>query len=239
MVDHRRPARRPVDRHADQDRAVRPAAGPATGATASRRCRSSPPRRPGSASTPPTRRCASPSRYRTPVILLTDLFLANARASRGGSRRRRRCPPIDPAFAQRRRATAPPSCPTRATTTARARGRSPARPGLAHRIGGLEKQDGTGEISYDGANHARMTALRAAKVAGIEVPRRRGRRTTTAPSCSCSAGARARARCAPACAACAQRRAQGRHARTCTTSTRCPPTSARCCAPTRACWCPR
>ena len=46
----------------------------------------------------------------------------------------------------------------------------PGTPGLAHRIGGLEKQDVTGEISYDPANHARMTALRAAKVAGIEVP---------------------------------------------------------------------
>ncbi len=46
----------------------------------------------------------------------------------------------------------------------------PGTPGLAHRIGGLEKQDGTGAISYDGPNHARMTELRAAKVAGIEVP---------------------------------------------------------------------
>ena len=46
----------------------------------------------------------------------------------------------------------------------------PGTPGLTHRIGGLEKQDVTGEISYDSANHARMTALRAAKVAGIDVP---------------------------------------------------------------------
>jgi len=46
----------------------------------------------------------------------------------------------------------------------------PGTPGLAHRIGGLEKQDGTGAISYDGENHQRMTDLRAAKVAGVDVP---------------------------------------------------------------------
>ena len=48
----------------------------------------------------------------------------------------------------------------------------PGTPGLAHRIGGLEKPDGSGNISYDGANHERMTELRAAKVAGIaeEIP---------------------------------------------------------------------
>jgi 2-oxoglutarate ferredoxin oxidoreductase subunit alpha len=43
----------------------------------------------------------------------------------------------------------------------------PGTPGLAHRIGGLEKADGTGNISYDGTNHERMTELRAAKVDGI------------------------------------------------------------------------
>jgi 2-oxoglutarate ferredoxin oxidoreductase subunit alpha len=43
----------------------------------------------------------------------------------------------------------------------------PGTPGLEHRIGGLEKQDGTGNISYDPENHERMTHLRADKVAGI------------------------------------------------------------------------
>src|SRR5207248_4797638 len=43
----------------------------------------------------------------------------------------------------------------------------PGTPGLQHRIGGLEKADVTGNISYDAANHARMTELRAAKVDGI------------------------------------------------------------------------
>jgi 2-oxoglutarate ferredoxin oxidoreductase subunit alpha len=43
----------------------------------------------------------------------------------------------------------------------------PGTPGLQHRIGGLEKQDGTGNISYDPANHEYMTRIRAAKVAKI------------------------------------------------------------------------
>ena len=36
-----------------------------------------------------------------------------------------------------------------------------------HRIGGIEKEDGTGNISYDPENHDKMTRLRAAKIAGI------------------------------------------------------------------------
>jgi 2-oxoglutarate ferredoxin oxidoreductase subunit alpha len=107
-------------------------------------------------------------RYRTPVILLSDLFLANGsepwRIPSAAS-----LPAIDPAFAQ------PPSNGSPFQPYARnADGARPwaipGTPGLAHRVGGLEKQDLTGEISYDPANHARMTELRAAKVAGIDVP---------------------------------------------------------------------
>jgi 2-oxoglutarate ferredoxin oxidoreductase subunit alpha len=43
----------------------------------------------------------------------------------------------------------------------------PGTPGLEHRIGGLEKADGSGAISYDPSNHDRMVRLRAAKVEGI------------------------------------------------------------------------
>jgi len=43
----------------------------------------------------------------------------------------------------------------------------PGTPGLMHRIGGLEKQDGDGNINYTPENHARMGELRAAKIAGI------------------------------------------------------------------------
>ena len=43
----------------------------------------------------------------------------------------------------------------------------PGTPGLEHRIGGLEKADGTGNVSYDPDNHECMVRLRARKVAGI------------------------------------------------------------------------
>jgi 2-oxoglutarate/2-oxoacid ferredoxin oxidoreductase subunit alpha len=43
----------------------------------------------------------------------------------------------------------------------------PGTPGLEHRIGGLEKADVTGNVSYDPENHHRMQQLRQAKVAGI------------------------------------------------------------------------
>ncbi|MEU6505323.1 MULTISPECIES: 2-oxoacid:acceptor oxidoreductase subunit alpha [unclassified Streptomyces] len=46
----------------------------------------------------------------------------------------------------------------------------PGTPGLEHRIGGIEKQDGTGNISYDPANHDFMVRTRQAKVDGIVVP---------------------------------------------------------------------
>lgn len=46
----------------------------------------------------------------------------------------------------------------------------PGTKGIEHRIGGLEKSDKTGEISYEPANHDLMVRARAAKVAGIEVP---------------------------------------------------------------------
>ena len=39
---------------------------------------------------------------------------------------------------------------------------------MEHRIGGLEKQDITGNVSYDPANHEHMVKTRAAKIAGIE-----------------------------------------------------------------------
>jgi len=44
----------------------------------------------------------------------------------------------------------------------------PGTPGLEHRIGGLEKEDVTGNVSYDPANHERMVQLRAAKVANLK-----------------------------------------------------------------------
>jgi 2-oxoglutarate ferredoxin oxidoreductase subunit alpha len=93
-------------------------------------------------------------RYRTPVILLSDTFLASSsepwRIPVVSD-----LPSIDPAFAK-------------------ARDGEEFMPYARdeHRIGGLEKADGSGNISYDAANHERMTELRAAKIDGIarEVP---------------------------------------------------------------------
>jgi 2-oxoglutarate ferredoxin oxidoreductase subunit alpha len=44
----------------------------------------------------------------------------------------------------------------------------PGTPGLEHRIGGLEKQDGTGGVSYDHENHALMTRYRAEKITKLQ-----------------------------------------------------------------------
>ncbi|WP_314223406.1 2-oxoacid:acceptor oxidoreductase subunit alpha [Streptomyces zaehneri] len=46
----------------------------------------------------------------------------------------------------------------------------PGTPGLEHRIGGIEKEDGTGNISYAPANHEFMVRVRQAKIDGIDVP---------------------------------------------------------------------
>jgi 2-oxoglutarate ferredoxin oxidoreductase subunit alpha len=43
----------------------------------------------------------------------------------------------------------------------------PGTPGLEHRVGGIEKQDVTGNINYDPLNHERMVRLRAAKVEAV------------------------------------------------------------------------
>src|SRR6201993_4365684 len=111
-------------------------------------------------------------RYRTPVILLTDTFLASSsepwRIPVVGD-----LPSIDPDFAVAREGEDQPDFLPYGRDEELARPWAiPGTPGLQHRIGGLEKSDITGNISYDAANHERMTELRAAKVAGIvdEVP---------------------------------------------------------------------
>jgi 2-oxoglutarate ferredoxin oxidoreductase subunit alpha len=107
--------------------------------------------------------------YRTPVILLSDTFLASSsepwRVPVVAD-----LPSIDPQFAVARDGE---DFQPYARDERLARPWAvPGTPGLAHRIGGLEKADGTGNISYDPANHERMTELRAAKIDGIasEVP---------------------------------------------------------------------
>ena len=67
-------------------------------------------------------------------------------------------------------------------------------PGPAHRIGGLEKEDVTGNISYQPENHDHMTRLRAERIARVEVPDLEVDDPRRTPRCWCSAGGRATGR---------------------------------------------
>ncbi len=110
-------------------------------------------------------------RYRTPVILLSDTFLASS-SEPWMIPDTAALPAIDPAFATAPHDGDPPFEPYSRNEHLARPWAVPGTPGLAHRIGGLEKAHGSGNISYDGANHERMTELRAAKVAAIadEIP---------------------------------------------------------------------
>ncbi len=104
-------------------------------------------------------------KYRTPVILLSDTFLTNSSEpwrlpDLDG------LPAIDPKFATQPNHDDGFMPYLRDDNLARPWA-VPGTPGLIHRVGGLEKEDVTGNISYDSANHERMTHLRAAKVAKI------------------------------------------------------------------------
>jgi 2-oxoglutarate ferredoxin oxidoreductase subunit alpha len=103
--------------------------------------------------------------YRTPVILLSDTFLANS-SEPWLIPDVDSLPSIDPNFATGPNAGQEFLPYLRDERLARPWA-VPGTPGLRHRIGGLEKEDGTGDISYDPDNHARMTELRSAKVSGI------------------------------------------------------------------------
>ena len=102
-------------------------------------------------------------KYRTPVIFLSDAYLGMGSepwlipdsAS---------LPQIDPDFATDP-ATFKPYA--RNPKTLARPWAIPGTPDLEHRIGGLEKADITGNVSYDPANHEKMVHLRAEKIAGI------------------------------------------------------------------------
>ena len=102
--------------------------------------------------------------YRTPVFLLSDGYLAN------GSEPWRipeiaELPAIEPGFAAPREADDAAFRPYDRDPATLARPWAiPGTPGLEHRIGGLEKGDGHGNISYDPANHDLMVRTRQAKV---------------------------------------------------------------------------
>lgn len=112
--------------------------------------------------------------YRTPVFLLSDGYLAN------GSEPWRipepdELPDLTVQFAQGPNHTLDDGSevfwPYKRDPHTLARPWAvPGTPGLEHRIGGIEKQDGTGNISYDPANHDFMVRTRQAKIDGITVP---------------------------------------------------------------------
>jgi 2-oxoglutarate/2-oxoacid ferredoxin oxidoreductase subunit alpha len=104
-------------------------------------------------------------KYRTPVVLLSDTFLANS-SEPWRLPSVHDMPEIDPAFATEPNQDGQFWPYLRNEDLARPWA-VPGTPGLRHRIGGLEKEDGTGNISYEPANHDHMTRLRAERIARI------------------------------------------------------------------------
>ena len=106
-------------------------------------------------------------KYRTPVILLSDGYLANGSEPW-------QLPDVSTLPDLRVEFASAPNGPDGAFQPFRRDPETLARPwavpgtqGLEHRIGGLEKADITGNISYDPANHDRMVRLRQARIDGI------------------------------------------------------------------------
>ncbi|MFC6079711.1 2-oxoacid:acceptor oxidoreductase subunit alpha [Sphaerisporangium aureirubrum] len=107
-------------------------------------------------------------KYRTPVMLLSDGYLANGSEPW-------RLPEVEDLPDLSADFTVAPNSddgetylPFRRDPQTLARPWAvPGTPGLEHRIGGIEKADGTGNISYDPNNHDRMVRLRQAKIDGI------------------------------------------------------------------------
>jgi 2-oxoglutarate ferredoxin oxidoreductase subunit alpha len=105
-------------------------------------------------------------KYRTPVILLTDGYLAN------GSEPWRlpdvdALPDISVPFATEPNHDGEFWPYLRDPETLARPWAIPGTPGLMHRIGGIEKQDGTGNVNYEPENHEHMVRLRAEKIARI------------------------------------------------------------------------
>jgi 2-oxoglutarate/2-oxoacid ferredoxin oxidoreductase subunit alpha len=106
-------------------------------------------------------------KYMTPVILLTDGYLANG-AEPWRLPTMDKLPQIPVRFATQPNVGDQFWPYLRDDITLARPWAIPGTPGLEHRVGGLEKADGTGNISYDPENHQLMTELRAAKVKAIE-----------------------------------------------------------------------
>jgi 2-oxoglutarate ferredoxin oxidoreductase subunit alpha len=102
-------------------------------------------------------------KYMVPVIVLSDGYLANGAEPW-------KIPGVDelPDFPVKYRTEPEGFMPYLRNPDTLARPWAvPGTPGLEHRIGGLEKQDVTGNVNYEPLNHERMVRLRAAKVAAV------------------------------------------------------------------------
>ena len=110
--------------------------------------------------------CRIATRYMTPVMLLTDGYIANAAEPW-------RVPdmsdyqPFPVSSSTRRRRKARASCPMPATATSRGRGSARARRGSSTASAGSRKQPGTGNIDYRPEIHQEMTNTRIGKVLGV------------------------------------------------------------------------
>ncbi len=110
-------------------------------------------------------------KYRTPVILLSDGYLANG-AEPWLLPDVSTLPDISVPFAEKPNHVREDGTEVfwpylRDPETLARPWAVPGTPGLMHRVGGLEKEDGSGDISYTPENHGRMVDLRAAKIKGI------------------------------------------------------------------------
>ena len=103
------------------------------------------------------------TKYMTPVIFLSDGYLANG-AEPWRIPDLKDLPKIPVSF-HTDKATFQPY--RRDPRTLARPWAIPGTPGLEHRVGGLEKEDVTGNVSYDPLNHEKMVRLRAEKIAGI------------------------------------------------------------------------
>ncbi|HEX4336679.1 MAG TPA: 2-oxoacid:acceptor oxidoreductase subunit alpha [Polyangiaceae bacterium] len=107
--------------------------------------------------------CRIATKYMTPVILLTDGYLANGAEPW-------KIPKVEtlPHFPVKYRTDPEGFHPfVRDPATLARNWAIPGTPGLTHRIGGIEKDHDSGHISYDPKNHEKMSRVRAAKIAGI------------------------------------------------------------------------
>ena len=116
--------------------------------------------------------CRIAVKYRTPVIFLSDLYIGMG-AEPWKIPKLSELPEIKADFAGREHAHGNGFDPYQRDSETLARlWAKPGTPGLEHRIGGLEKSDITGHVSYDAENHQRMVEIRSEKVARIanEIP---------------------------------------------------------------------